>query len=235
MEDITYELNSEMFYLTAGRVDSYYDHSMGVIESYEEIANELDDDDERKGQGRYEINRDKYREFLAVTWLEAFSERLKEKGIKASVAYQGVWSPREYNFTTDRCEFTLTLSPAEREALGIAVGLGPCQSVFRAYLRLLYRGDTYRPDGSLVSYEEWERAFHDEDDEYGLHTHAFATLLGFFLFAADCESPDRVKTVVEENCEEFFKAYEEAQNVSNANGGLDAAMDWIEEKRVCAD
>jgi hypothetical protein len=222
-----YELSSDMFGLTHTLIDSYVDFSSDAICNYEEAANGFDDEDRH---GHYEMNMDKYREFLAKAWLEALAERLKERSINASVKFLRVQTPIAYNGSTDRCEFTLTLAADELELLYTEV-VNNNRSVFESYLQFLFLEQRHYSQKVLTDFSTWKYSFRNEESL--LHFPAVAVLIGFFLFVAgDCVSPEKVGLCFNENDLEFLQEYESAKEVSEANGGVFGALDWIDDNPV---
>jgi len=68
-------------------------------------------------EGHYECNSWKMCKIISKAWVDAFGERLKERGIKAKVEYITIDRPREYNFETDAAVFAMTISLKEIERL----------------------------------------------------------------------------------------------------------------------
>jgi hypothetical protein len=50
---------------------------------------------------------------VSKIWLEAFTDRMKEAGIKAKAKYDRAWSPKEYNYGGDKACFALLVTKAE--------------------------------------------------------------------------------------------------------------------------
>lgn len=67
--------------------------------------------------GIYIADRAKVLDIIARYWLELFNERIADKGIKARARYTSSFSPKEYNFSGDLCEFSFTVSKKEVKRL----------------------------------------------------------------------------------------------------------------------
>jgi len=68
-------------------------------------------------EGYYECNSWKVCEIISKAWVDAFNDRLKERGIKAKVKYTDISRPREYNFETDAAVFEMSISLKEIDRL----------------------------------------------------------------------------------------------------------------------
>jgi hypothetical protein len=63
--------------------------------------------------GHYETDREAFLDIISKRWVEMFSGRLHDVGIKAKVEYTGYWSPKEYNFRHDEADFIFVISKVE--------------------------------------------------------------------------------------------------------------------------
>lgn len=78
-------------------------------------ASQLSDLIDREEEMRQENGDDTPVDFKAASlaisrvWVEAFNDEFG-----TSFEFSGLWSPREYNFTTDKCEVTLSPSDVEK-------------------------------------------------------------------------------------------------------------------------
>jgi len=68
-------------------------------------------------EGHYECDSWKMCEIISKAWVDAFNDRLKERGIKAKVKYTAIDRPREYNFETDAAVFEMSISLKEIDRL----------------------------------------------------------------------------------------------------------------------
>jgi hypothetical protein len=60
--------------------------------------------------GMWYLDRGKFLDVVARRWVEVFTDRMEEQGVPGKVLYTGCSSPREYNFSTDWANMTLSVS-----------------------------------------------------------------------------------------------------------------------------
>jgi len=85
------------------------------------------------------LNWDKAREIIAKCWLRTFEQWIADRYLdvkrknKIKLHFKDVWSPREYNFSSDECGFYLSIPKAEMNRI-----IGSCfddREGFRKYLK----------------------------------------------------------------------------------------------------
>jgi hypothetical protein len=89
----------------------------GLREMLEEDENLRHEEERAATDGHYEVDYARFLDIIARRWVEGFSDRLKEAGIKAKAQYTGHYSPKEYNFRHDEADFTLAVTKTEVQRL----------------------------------------------------------------------------------------------------------------------
>ena len=153
------------------------------------------DHDQYVGPERCELDWQAAKEFIARCWLAAFDEtvlaRESETGCALGVetAFEGVWSPKEYNWSHDVCDFIMCI-PREGMDRVIAHALNENRDGFARYVREHYRSC----DGFISHLPSWIDAYDElrEKDRVGAGVdeveHLYWACLNFFLFGYNADA-----------------------------------------------
>lgn len=141
------------------------------------------------GKVRCTLDHAKALDILAGLWLGVFRDRIagcyKERGreVDAVCAFRGTWSPKEYNWSHDACDFTLTITREGMDRI-IAWALDENRKAFGAYVRRYYRSYdgfiSYLPD-YVWGYDELREKDRGGSGADGVK-HLYWACLNFFLF-----------------------------------------------------
>ena len=179
--------------------------------------------------GYYELSGKKFlSDYLGKCWFDTFEELLESKrkqtGIRIKLVRKGMWSPKEYNFHTDTCEFDLKIT--EKNLKKIDRDVLKYKKVFDEYLYENYSSYpgfwSFRPNHITGWQEQYDKGVDTEHGEA-----AVWQLLGFWLFAFDSKGKPSLKTY-DENQENFTAAYERSLEDAYGNGVVSDCFEFIE-------
>jgi hypothetical protein len=129
----------------------------------------------------------KAKEVISKCWLEVFEEWIKDRApsTKIKVHFKDVYSPKEYNFGGDECNFYLTIPKTEMNYI-IRSCLVDDREGFKQYLKEAH--SSYSGYWSFISNNiddhmyEWSRFRGNADIDKGIE-HLFWVCLDYWLFA----------------------------------------------------
>jgi len=180
--------------------------------------------------GYLELNSEKYLEkYLVRGWFDTFDEVLKyvkkRTGIGIKLIRQGCGSPREYNFSTDWCNFDLQLTEANLKRITQIVFKH--KDIFEKYC-YEYHGsyDGFASFMPYRSFEAWLEYF--ESENKGNWEKAMWMLLEFMLFAYPFETNgSHSLEELQHNLDAFDEAYERNLEDLDCNGAVSDCFDFI--------